>query len=143
LQVNSDGSAFTASWLWADADASTHAYPHITFNSAHLPVLLSSLANLTLAAKWNMSVASSPAPGTNLSDQGVMANVAIDLFADLNKTASLVEAQASYEIMVWVNVIGGAKPLGFYDSRAPPLTASIGSTQLYVSRGTCLLADLA
>jgi hypothetical protein len=130
LQVNSDGSAFTASWLWADADASTHSYPHITFNSAHLPVVLSSLTNLTVAGKWNMSVASSPAPGTNLSDEGVMANVAIDLFADLNATTSLVEAQASYEIMVWISIFGGAKPLGYYNSRAPPLTANIGSTQL-------------
>jgi hypothetical protein len=129
--------------LWADNDTSTHAYPHITFNSAHLPVLLSSLTNLTLAAKWNMSVASSPAPATNLSDQGVMANVALDLFADVNKTTSLVEAQANYEIMVWINVIGGAKPLGYYSSKAPPLTATIGSTQLYVFRARCRLADLA
>jgi hypothetical protein len=87
---------------------------------------------VTLAAKWNMSVASSPAPGTDLSDQDVMANVALDLFADLNKTTSLVEAQASYEIMVWINVIGGAKPLGFYKSLASPLTVSVGSTQLCV-----------
>jgi xyloglucan-specific endo-beta-1,4-glucanase len=77
-----------------------------------------------------MSVASSPAPGTNLSDKGVMANVVIDLFADADAATSLVETQAGYEIMVWIAVFGGAKPLGYYSTKAPPLTASIGSTQL-------------
>jgi hypothetical protein len=59
-----------------------------------------------------------------------MTNVAIDLFADVNATISLVESQANYEIMVWIAVFGDAKPLGYYNSKAPPLTASIGSTQL-------------
>lgn len=63
---------------------------------------IANITNLTLAASWNMS-----------SSPDIMADVALDMFADSNKIAALSAQKASYEIMVWLATFGGSTPLGY------------------------------
>jgi xyloglucan-specific endo-beta-1,4-glucanase len=47
------------------------------------------------------------------SSANLMANVALDMFADNNTTAAQSAQQASYEIMIWLATFGGSTPLGY------------------------------
>ena len=57
------------------------------------------------------------------------ANVALDLFADLDPNDAQNETQASYEIMVWLASFGGSKPIG-YSRKSGCLTQHIGDAAL-------------
>ena len=62
---------------------------------------IANITNLTIATAWTMS-----------SSSDLMANVALDIFADKNLTAAQSAKDAAYEIMVWLATFGGAAPLG-------------------------------
>ena len=69
----------------------------------------------------------SKGPGSGSLD--LRANVALDLFADLDPNAAQNETQASYEIMVWLASFGGAEPIG-YSRKSGCLTQHIGDVPL-------------
>ena len=73
---------------------------------------------------------------TSPSDKGLgpgsldlRANVALDLFADLDPNAAQNETHAGYEIMVWLASFGGAEPIG-YSRKSGCLTQHVGNVPL-------------
>jgi xyloglucan-specific endo-beta-1,4-glucanase len=122
--VNTDYTIFESVWSWRAAAQSVHAYPHIAFNSAALPQLVSSISNLTVRADWDMY-----AVDHDLQSSNVIANVAIDMFADADPSAASSAILANYEIMVWVGTYGQPHPIGFSDGPAS-WTATTGSIEL-------------
>ena len=70
----------------------------------------------------------SAASDSDLSDTNVIANVAWDIFADTNATASQSAVEAGYEIMFWLGSYGRPQPLGY--SSGPCLTQTAGGIPL-------------
>jgi hypothetical protein len=66
-------------------------------------------------------------PGSGSYD--LRANVALDLFADMDPNAAQSEIQASYEIMVWLASFGDVEPVG-YSRKSVCLTQHIGDVSL-------------
>jgi hypothetical protein len=76
-----------------------------------------------------MFPASSSSQDPGLGSLDLRANVALDLFADLDPNAAQSEIQASYEIMVWLASFGGALPIG-YSRNSGCLTQYVGDVPL-------------
>jgi len=76
-----------------------------------------------------MLSASSNSKDLGLGGLDLKANVALDLFADLDPIAAQSEIQASYEIMVWLASFGDAEPIG-YSRKSGCLTQYIEDTPL-------------
>ena len=60
-----------------------------------------------------MLPASSSNKGPGSGNFDLKANVALDLFADLDPNAAQSEIQANYEIMIWLASFGGVEPIGY------------------------------
>lgn len=128
-QVGPNGTTFNATWNWASGPDSVHSYPHVSFHSSTLPLPFSNVSSLTVRGAWNIFPASSTGNGPVPGSLDVRANVALDLFADLDPNAAQSEIQASYEIMIWLATFGGAEPIG-YSRRSGCLTQYIGDVPL-------------
>lgn len=48
----------------------------------------------------------------------VIANVALDVFADLDPAKAAVSTEAAVEIMIWVGSRGNPQPLGYNQGRS-------------------------
>ena len=90
-----------------------HSYPHIDFDSDLLPAPVGNISRLMVQASWSMT-----AKNIGLKAANVMANVAIDIFADVDPVAAQDGVLASYEIMVWVGAVGSPRPLGYSNGPA-------------------------
>jgi hypothetical protein len=119
LQVADDYSSFNATYFWPDAAGLyyVHSFPHVKVQSDYLPILASDVTNFTLSAKWSLS-----------DSPGAITNIAWDIFADIDRSAAMVEVQAKYEIMLWLGSVGGPQPLGFQSG--PCLTMTSNGTPL-------------
>jgi hypothetical protein len=119
---------FDAPWRWWEDAGNVHSYPHVTFLSPNLPARLDNISSLRLSATWTM-VSGNKADGSSvpvfdraanggwdsakgeLSRLGTVANVAFDMFADLDPAKCSDPVQADVEIMVWVGSVGSPYPL--------------------------------
>ena len=72
---------------------------------------------------------SSSSEDSALGGLDLRANVALDLFADLDPDAAQSEIRASYEIMVWLASFGGVEPIG-YSRKSGCLTQYVGDAPL-------------
>lgn len=67
---------------------------------------------------------------SGLNDVGAMANVAFDMFMDLDATNSTSATAAMYEMMIWIGKVGGPYPLGYDEKNATCYTQQLGSYNL-------------
>lgn len=65
-----------------------------------------------------------------LSSQSTTANVAFDLFADVDPELARNEKTASTEIMFWLGMIGYAQPLGYSKDKACFASLYVGDVEL-------------
>jgi len=132
-QVGPNGTTFNATWNWASGPNSVHSYPHVSFHSSALPLPFSNVSSLNIRGAWDMFPASSTGKGSGSgSGSGSLdlrANVALDLFADLDPIAAQSEIQAGYEVMIWLASFGGVEPIG-YSHKSGCLTQQIGNIPL-------------
>lgn len=66
---------------------------------------------------------------TALTNSGMKANVAFDLFLDFDQTKASNASSAAYEFMVWLGAFGGAQPLG-YETTQSPMKYMLGGEEL-------------
>lgn len=62
------------------------------------------------------------------TDPSLAANVAVDMFADVDPTSAQNEMLAQYELMVWYGLLGAPWPLGYKDG--PVMNQTIGNVEL-------------
>ncbi|KAF2498283.1 concanavalin A-like lectin/glucanase [Lophium mytilinum] len=117
-KVGNNGTTFEATWKWETDPSNVHSYPRVKFNTPLLPVQLSNLSSLLVETHWSMSPATSLNLGNDLnglSKINMIANVAIDMFADADPKKAQSETEAAFEIMLWLGSFGNPQPLGFRD----------------------------
>lgn len=95
-----------------------HAYPNVQFNAPALPLMIGNVGSLNISSAWTLTNATGSGPSTsgrkNAAAIPLQANVAFDMFADMNATVSQMPAKQGVEIMVWVAAFGSyAKPEGY------------------------------
>lgn len=59
------------------------------------------------------------------------ADVALDIFLDSERALANSTTNAAYEMMVWFGTIGGAEPIGYFESQSHG-DYTLGQTKLYV-----------
>jgi hypothetical protein len=99
------------------------SYPHIKLGSPHFPRQFRDIASLRANAEWEMGRGSGPKVASSLTvdSDGLtksqcIANVAFDIWADLDPVLASNESAAGIEIMIWLGVFGPVQPLG-WDSK--------------------------
>lgn len=131
---------FDATWKWPGNPDTVHSYPHVTFSSGDMPVSVSNISALRLAASWSYS------PGTistadeagrlhgldasGLNDVGAKANIAFDMFMDPDPDKATSATAAKYEMMIWIGRVGTPRPLGFDSDNATCYNQQLGSLNL-------------
>lgn len=88
--------AFIVQWVWLEKPEQVHAYPNIGL--VFEPVLLKDAA-LRISSK-------------HCALGSCRANVAVDIFLDADATRSKDPCIASYEMMVWLDMMGDIYPIG-------------------------------
>ncbi|GAB7355556.1 hypothetical protein MBLNU459_g6030t3 [Dothideomycetes sp. NU459] len=129
MEANLDDSkthaaSFNATWSWEARDVWVHSYPNVGYESAQLPTQLSNIKSFVLDGEWAMYPSDSAVATTNdtaLNALGVKADIALDMFIDINNVTSMNASAALLEVLVWQSVWGGVAPIG-YD--APPTNIS-------------------
>lgn len=93
-----------------------HAFPNCKVASGVFPASIESLDKLVVDVAWSYGVgknASMTTDETELEDNLVNTNVAIDMFADSDKAKAQDSVKAAMEIMIWFASYGPAtQPLG-------------------------------
>ncbi|KAK4210678.1 concanavalin A-like lectin/glucanase domain-containing protein [Rhypophila decipiens] len=140
MEVQDDPPAFDATWWWPSDAATVHSYPHVKLVTPSLPVPLSNISALLLSTKWSMGVGSKPlrlldVDSSGLSSQSTTANVAFDLFADLDPERARDEKLASTEIMFWLGMFGYAQPLGYGKNKECFASLVIGDAEFTLYQG--------
>jgi len=114
--------SFYSLWNWNSTPATVRAFPNIELVSSTLPIQLSSLYEIEVAAKWSLSLSTpsgkKPTSATGISSalsaEGAQADIVIDMFLDKNKTISQESSKQAYEVMIWFGRIGkNALPIGY------------------------------
>lgn len=67
---------------------------------------------------------------SGLDGAAAKANVAFDMFLDLDDKNATSAVDAAYEMMIWIGTVGGPYPLGFDDTNATCYTQQLGSYNL-------------
>lgn len=111
------------------------SYPHVKLVTPSLPIPLSNISALLLSAKWSMGVGTKPTrllgvDESGIASQSTTANVAFDLFADIDPELAKDEKTASTEIMFWLGMFGYAQPLGYGRDKACFASLVIGDAEL-------------
>lgn len=133
ISVSSDDSVFNATWQWSKNPTVVHSFPNIRLNSTLLPIQLSDLAALEIAASWSMAPSSS-----NVQDLAAIdaaANVVVDMFLDPDPTKANSTTLPKYEVMVWIGSLGDKRPIGFSSSIKHPPTFSLNSSSFILYSG--------
>lgn len=97
-----------------------HAFPNIKVEDV-LPLKVSAIEKIDMDFEWTYGKGKTAAPlSKNVSDlwdtAQLNANVAMDMFLDLDEAKSKEAEKASHEIMVWFAAIGpSTQPIGFND----------------------------
>ena len=97
-----------------------HSYPHVKLGSPLFPRRFRDIASLHINAEWGMGRGGGPKAATNLivesdglAKSQCVANVAFDIWADLDPVLASNESAAGIEIMVWLGAFGPVQPLGW------------------------------
>ena len=99
-----------------DACIQVHSYPNIGLESYQLPTTLGNVKSFQVSAAWDMYPEADPDAAnktTALEAIGIKADIALDMFIDLNNVTSMNASAAAYEVMVWQAVWGGVAPIGY------------------------------
>ena len=78
---------------------------------------MSNVKSFQLNASWAVYPSDSPSETsdiTALQAVGTKADIALDMFLDVDEKTSTNASAAAYEIMVWQAVWGGVWPIGYY-----------------------------
>ncbi|KAK0740335.1 concanavalin A-like lectin/glucanase domain-containing protein [Schizothecium vesticola] len=121
LEVGDDQRSFVATSHWTSLPAHVvHSYPHIKLGSPLFPRQFRDIASLRVNAEWGMGRSAGPKIATSLAvdSDGLtksqcIANVAFDIWADLDPVLASNESMARIEIMLWLGVFGPVQPLGW------------------------------
>lgn len=141
-----ESNAFYVSWEWTGQPV-VRGFPHVALRTKQLPVRLSDLRSLSVAASWELSPASliegaSADPNTEpnasaLQANHVQANVCVDVFADQDRERSLDSSEQQYEVMIWFGHFGtAALPVGNTALLDPPIVILIQDTEFKLYTGT-------
>ncbi|EON96324.1 putative xyloglucan-specific endo-beta- -glucanase precursor protein [Phaeoacremonium minimum UCRPA7] len=103
---------WSTSWTWAGGSSSVKSYANAVVSFT--PKQLSAISKIPTTWKWSYT-------GTS-----VVANVAYDLF-----TGSSASGTSQYEIMIWLNALGGAGPISSTGSTIATPTIGGVSWKLY------------
>lgn len=109
---------FSVTWQYPQGPetAPVHAFPNIKVDSNVLPTTLRSLEAIDVDLKWTYGVGnkvSASTDDTELTENLVNTNVAIDMFLDSDRSKAQDSTKAAYEIMVWFAAFGAAtQPIG-------------------------------
>jgi len=125
ITVNSDVSAYNVTWSWPRDRTQTHSYPYVGFHPRSLPIGLNNLTKLGLKATWDYS---------DQPTAGMIANVALDIWADADATKAQDATQALWELMVWYADYGSPQPLGF--KAGPVMTQTLNNVEYNLYSGT-------
>ncbi|KAK3344522.1 concanavalin A-like lectin/glucanase domain-containing protein [Lasiosphaeria hispida] len=121
LEIGDDQQSFVATSHWTSLPVYiVHSYPHVKLGSPHFPLQFHDIASLHVDAEWGMrrDAGSSAEPNFTLDADGLTksrctANVAFDIWADLDPAHAANESVAGFEIMIWLGVFGSVQPLGW------------------------------
>ncbi|KAF1990737.1 glycoside hydrolase family 12 protein [Aulographum hederae CBS 113979] len=97
-----------------------HAFPNAKLQmNDTLPVQLSNMETLILDAVWTYGLGSvivNDTDSASLTEAGLNANVAVDMFLASDKQKSTSTTDSDYEVMVWLGRWGNAtQPIGILD----------------------------
>ncbi|KAM7184384.1 Concanavalin A-like lectin/glucanase domain containing protein [Naviculisporaceae sp. PSN 640] len=140
MEVQDEPPAFDATWWWPTDSAMVKSYPHVKLITPSLPIPLSGISALLLSAKWSMGVGSKPTRLLDVDESGIAsqsttANVAFDLFADVDPELAKNEKTASTEIMFWLGMFGYAQPLGYSKNKECFASLVIGDAEFTLYQG--------
>ncbi|KAK1751050.1 concanavalin A-like lectin/glucanase domain-containing protein [Echria macrotheca] len=116
----------------------THSYPHVKFGSELFPYELKNITSLNFTADWALSPTNKSAVGVDaqgLNDVHCVANVALDIWADMDPALAGNETHAGIEIMIWLGVFGPAWPLG-WDKKTTRFRQTVGGYTFTLYSGT-------
>lgn len=119
---------FSVSWQYPPGPetAPVHAFPNCKVDSGVFPSSLKDIEKLVVDLEWTYSVGRNTSIATDedeLDKYLVNTNVAIDIFADKDKTKATNSEKAGIEIMVWFAAYGPAtQPLGLSDGEVKTKT---------------------
>jgi len=123
ISVNSDVTAFNVTWSWPRDRTQTHSYPYVGFHPLSIPIGLNNLTKLGLKSTWDY-----------MDQPDMIANVALDIWADADATKAQDASQALWELMVWYADYGSPQPLGF--KAGPVLTQTVNNVEYKLYSGT-------
>lgn len=121
---------FAVTWQYdpGPETAPVHAFPNCKVANQILPVSFKSIDKLVLDLEWTYGIGNNTAVSTSkseLEDNLVNTNVAIDIFSDPDKGKAVNTEKAAVEIMVWFAAYGPAtQPLGMANGAVESKTVS-------------------
>ncbi|THV48987.1 hypothetical protein BGAL_0217g00120 [Botrytis galanthina] len=139
LLADTNGASFNATWIWEKNIEYVHAYPNVGYESIQLPTTVSNVESFHLSGSWSVFPVASPTASnmtTALNAIACKADIALDMFLDMNNVSSTNASQATHEVMIWQSVWGGVWPIGYYDppTGAPEYNLSGVTYQLFTGR---------
>ncbi|KAL1311428.1 hypothetical protein AAFC00_001589 [Neodothiora populina] len=134
-----DAASFNATWSWTNNSVWVHSFPNVQYESIQLPTQVNNVKSFNLNATWSVYPSGKR---TDVTDEqallaiGTKADIALDIFLDLDPDKASNASAAAYEIMVWGAVWGGVWPIGYYEPTdgAPSYTLGGSTFQLFVGQ---------
>lgn len=136
LTADNVSEAFYALWSYSSEPPEVRAFPHVKAqlgNPTVWPVQISDIEELRVSAAWSYSSAGEGTASnfSQLNDDGVQANVALDMFADSDAATSTEMQAQQFEIMVWLARVGDhALPIGNSIPLSPPVSEVVDGINL-------------
>ncbi|KAF4980493.1 hypothetical protein FZEAL_3504 [Fusarium zealandicum] len=125
--TNTTAPRWSVTWEYPQGPetAPVHAFPNIKVDGDVFPAQLKSIQKIEIDFEWTYGLGEKAANKTDLTelkDNLLNANVAMDMFLDKDKDKAKGSEEASHEIMVWFAAIGPAtQPIGFGDGGSDPI----------------------
>ncbi|KAK0610866.1 concanavalin A-like lectin/glucanase domain-containing protein [Immersiella caudata] len=143
LSVGDDQQSFAAMSHWTSDSTKVKSYPHVKLGSPQLPVSFQSIRNFNVMVEWELGLSSSrtgkqsdfAVDAASLTKTRTVANVALDIWADVDPHLASNEEEARIEIMVWPGVMGTVQPLEWGDGTSP-WQATIGDDHFTLFQGS-------
>lgn len=128
---------FSVTWSYTRGPDTqpVRAFPNIMVGGDTLPIALRDTKSVNIDMRWTYGVGDEPTATTDttdLSQDSLNANVAIDMFLDPEKENAGNSTLAKYEIMIW---------FAYFGSATQPIGLKQGSVTSTVLNGTTLYAS--
>jgi hypothetical protein len=127
FQEDDHDQGFLSQWSWHKDSKDVHSYSCAKLNSDSLPIRLSGAKSLTVDLDWSMSMSGSSNGKTSSS---VIANVAFDMFADVDIDKASDSTAAAFEFMIWLGSRGAPYPIGYSSGQQSNATYQLGGQTL-------------